>query len=214
MSSVIQLMRQVEQLTEAGIALSAERNIDQLLNRILTIAKDLTHADGGTFYVVKEREIHFWVAVNDTLSMKMGGVSGQPVTLGPIPLHQADGRPNDNLVVVHTVFERHSVRTDDVYITEHYDFSGTVKFDEKTGYRSQSMLTIPLFNHERQVSSVIQLINAKDIHTGQVIPFTAFDQRVVECLASMASVAMTNRDLYKKQEHLFSELMNRYLEED
>ncbi len=213
MSSVITLMRQLEQLTEIGLALSAEKNLNALLERILKAAKDLTLADGGTFYIIKDRQAHFWAAFNDSLQMAMGGSTGKAASLGPIPLYLENGQPNTSLVVVHTFFDEKSVCLKDVYSAEKYDFSGTRKFDEMTGYRSESMLTVPIFGQDRKVVAILQLINAKDPRTHQTIPFTPIDQRVVECLASMAAVAMTNRELFRKQEQLFNELMNRYMED-
>jgi GAF domain-containing protein len=81
----------------------------------------------------------------------------------------------------------------DAYAAEGFDFSGTRAFDSKTGYRSQSFLTVPMKNHERETIGVLQLINAQDRAPAEVLAFSASDQRLAESLASQAAVALTNR---------------------
>jgi HD-GYP domain-containing protein (c-di-GMP phosphodiesterase class II) len=96
-----------------------------------------------------------------------------------------------------------SVNVADAYTEKGFDFSGTKRFDEKTGYRSKSFLTIPIKNHENEIIGVLQLINAKDPDTGVVQPFSEADQRLAESLASQAAIALTNRLLINHLENLF-----------
>jgi hypothetical protein len=91
----------------------------------------------------------------------------------------------------------------DAYCQQHFDFSGTRAFDERTGYRSRSFLTVPMKNHENELIGVLQLINATDPATGQVRAFTAQDQRLAESLASQAAIALSNRQLITQLETLF-----------
>jgi HD-GYP domain-containing protein (c-di-GMP phosphodiesterase class II) len=100
-----------------------------------------------------------------------------------------------------------TVNIDDAYASSEFDFSGTRSFDLKTGYRSKSFLTVPLRNHENEIIGVLQLINAKDPRTGEVLPFAALDQRFVESLASQAAVTITNRSLIDAQKQLFDALI-------
>lgn len=83
----------------------------------------------------------------------------------------------------------------DAYQTEDFDFSGTRKYDQIVGYHSKSFLTVPMKNHEDEIIGVLQLINALDIHSGEIIPFSEANQSLVESLASQAAVAMTNHSL-------------------
>jgi HD-GYP domain-containing protein (c-di-GMP phosphodiesterase class II) len=89
-----------------------------------------------------------------------------------------------------------------------FDFSGTRAFDSKTGYRSKSFLTVPMLNHDRETIGVLQLINAQDPSTGNIVPFSASDQRLAESLASQAAVAITNRMLINQLEGLFESFIN------
>ena len=84
-----------------------------------------------------------------------------------------------------------------------FDFSGTRTFDEKTGYRSRSLLAVPMRNHDDEVIGVLQLLNAKDAPGGESRPFTAEEERLVTSLASQAAIAMTNRRLIEEQRELF-----------
>jgi HD-GYP domain-containing protein (c-di-GMP phosphodiesterase class II) len=96
----------------------------------------------------------------------------------------------------------------DAYTGEGFDFAGTRAFDAKTGYRSKSFLTVPMRNHEGEAIGVLQLINAQDPHTGEIVAFSASDQRLAESLASQAAVALTNRMLINQLEALFESFIS------
>ncbi len=96
----------------------------------------------------------------------------------------------------------------DAYIEKGFDFSGTKNFDKKTGYRSQSFLTVPMKNHENEIIGVLQLLNAKSRAGGEVCPFSSEDQQLAESLASQAAIALTNRLLINHLENLFESFIN------
>jgi HD-GYP domain-containing protein (c-di-GMP phosphodiesterase class II) len=112
------------------------------------------------------------------------------------------------MVVAYAVHHDRSVNIVDAYAAEGFDFTGTKNFDKKTGYRSKSFLTIPMKNHENEIIGVLQLINARDRMKGDVVAFSASDQRLAESLASQAAVALTNRILINHLEALFESLIN------
>ncbi|HZW26227.1 MAG TPA: HD domain-containing phosphohydrolase [Gallionella sp.] len=205
MQSAEQLLIRLKELNEIGIALSKQRDINSLLETILEAAKRITHADAGTLYLLEpeQRALHFEILRNDSLGIEMGGTSGVPITFYPIHLCDESGNPNHAMVVSHSALSRETVNIPDAYIAEGYDFSGTKKFDAKTGYRSKSFLTVPMRNHEDEVIGVLQLINALDRETGEIIPFSADDQQLLESLASQAAIALTNRRLIAQLEELF-----------
>src|SRR6185312_5788270 len=101
----------LRRLIDLGIALSAERNHDRLLEQILLGAKELTNADGGT--------------------------TGKPITFPPLKLYRDDGQPNHNNVATYVALSAQTINIVDAYDTANFDFSGTKAFDEKTGYRSK-----------------------------------------------------------------------------
>ncbi len=203
------LFERLEQLNQVGVALSKETDINRLLEAILLAAKKITNADGGTLYrVIDDRTLKFEIMRNDTLKIAMGGTTGADIPFPPINLFDQDGKPVNTMVVAHAFHHDTSVNIADAYIEEGFDFSGTKTFDQKTGYRSQSFLTVPMKNHENEIIGVLQLLNAKSRATGAVSPFSPEDQQLAESLASQAAIALTNRLLINHLENLFESFIN------
>jgi len=186
------LFTRLEKLLEIGVGLTAEKDTERLLEMILLGAKALTNADGGTLYrVTGDDRLKFEIMHTTSLGFALGGSSGKPIPFAPLPLHLPDGSPNDRMVVSHAALTGRIINIPDAYIAAGFDFSGTRAFDEQTGYRSRSFLTVPMKDHEEVLIGVLQLINATDVASGEVIPFSDEDQRLVAALASQASVALT-----------------------
>ena len=209
-------LSKLEYLNAIGIALSQERDINKLLETILIAAKNLTHADGGTLYRLVGEKLQFEIVRTDSLSIAMGGSSGNPVPFYPIPLHNKDGEPNYTMIAAYAALTHKTVNVADAYTEEGFDFSGTRNFDKRTGYRSTSFLTVPMKNHEGEIIGVLQLINSRDPATNEIGPFSHSDQRLAESLASQAAIALTNRHLINQLEELFEsfiELINTAIDE-
>lgn len=200
-------LSKLEYLNAIGIALSQERDIDKLLETILIAAKNLTHADGGTLYRLVDDKLQFEIVRTDSLSIAMGGSSGNPVPFYPIPLHNKDGEPNYTMIAAYAALMHRTVNVADAYAEEGFDFSGTRNFDKRTGYRSTSFLTVPMKNHEGNIIGVLQLLNATDPASAHVTSFGEEDQRLAESLASQAAIALTNRLLIQQLEALFESLI-------
>lgn len=198
-----------EQLLGIGVALSRERDINKLLEIILLAAKDVTNADGGSLYrMADDKALQFAIVRNDTLGIAMGGTTGVEIPFYPIQLFLEGGEKNTKMVAAYAVHSGQSVNIADAYTEEGFDFSGTKNFDKKTGYGSHSFLTVPMKNHENEIIGVLQLINAKDRVSGTVQPFSAYDQRLAESLASQAAIALTNRLLINHLEALFESFIS------
>ncbi|HEV8261558.1 MAG TPA: HD domain-containing phosphohydrolase [Burkholderiales bacterium] len=205
-----ELFRRLEELNGVGISLSRQKDTNRLLEAILVAAKKITNADGGTLYRVDpdRKLVHFEILRTDSLSIAMGGTTGVEVPFYPVRLFDDDGRPNNSMVVAYSVLRDETVNIADAYAAEGFDFTGTKSFDKKTGYRSKSFLTVPMKNHEDEIIGVLQLINAKDRVTGDIVPFSKADQHLAESLASQAAVALTNRQLINQLESLFESFIN------
>jgi HD-GYP domain-containing protein (c-di-GMP phosphodiesterase class II) len=201
------LFTALEYLNSVGIALSQEKDITRLLESILTAAKNITNADGGTLYRLLDDKLNFEIVFTESLGIKMGGTSGKPIPFYPIPLHDKDGVPNYTMIAAYAALTHQTVNIADAYTAEGFDFSGTRNFDKKTGYRSTSFLTMPMKNHEGEIIGVLQLLNARDPDSGQVVSFTVEHQRLAESLASQAAIALTNRLLIAQLEALFESLI-------
>ncbi len=197
-----ELLERIDRLNEIGIALSVESDTPKLLELIMMGAKSLTQADGGTLYFLKDGLLTFEIISNDSLDIQMGGTSGNQITFPPIPLIEGSEENHSN-VVSHCVLTGDTINIDDAYHEDGFDFSGTRKFDSNTGYKTKSILTFPLKDHEQETIGVLQLINAKDDKTGDTISFSPIDQQLAESLASQAAVALTQRRLISELQILF-----------
>ncbi len=197
------MLEKIALLNEIGVALSSEKNNQGLLEKILNGARQLTHADGGTLYTVNDNnELVFEIVSTDSLNIHMGGINQEAIQFSPIPLY-TDGKANESMVVTHAVLSQKTINIEDAYHVKGYDFSGTRRFDEKTGYRTTSILTIPMKNHKAEIIGVLQLINAIDEKTKQVRAFKKEDQQLAESIASQAAVTLTNKRLIDEQKALF-----------
>ncbi|WP_342617891.1 HD domain-containing phosphohydrolase [Rhodoferax sp. GW822-FHT02A01] len=208
--SVENLLRRLEQLNSIGTALSKERDITRLLESIVVAAKTITHADGGTLYRMAEdgKSLRFEILRTDSLQIAMGGTSGNPINFPELPLYTDKGANNDSLVAAYSAIHKQTVNFADAYTAENFDFSGTRSFDKRTGYRSQSFLSVPMKDQDGEVLGVLQLINATDPKTGRVVSFSGPDQSLAESLASQAAIAITNRNLTNQLEELFESFIN------
>lgn len=190
--------RLVKGVIPLGISLIQEQDYERLLERILEEAMAMCRADGGTLYLARgEDALEFKLLQNETLGIKLGGRGEQPVTFPPLKLHDpATGEANHFQVACHAVWTGQSVNIPDAYHAEGFDFRGTREFDQRTGYRSQSFLTVPLkAGNSGRVKGVLQLINARDENTSRVIPFTRHGQAAVESLGLLAAAALEKYDL-------------------
>ncbi|MBL8491181.1 MAG: GAF domain-containing protein, partial [Rhodocyclaceae bacterium] len=210
MDTLENLFRRLEQLNEIGAALSKERDIDRLLESILVAAKTITHADGGTLYRMSEdgRSLRFEIVRTDSLNIALGGTTGKPISFPAVPLYNDKGEPNNSMIAAFAALHDETVNIGDAYTEAGFDFSGTRKFDERTGYRSKSFLTVPMKNHENEIIGVLQLLNALDAVTGEVTTFSSADRRLAESLASQAAIALTNRQLVVQLEELFESFIS------
>ena len=204
------LFLRLEKLNVIGIALSSERDINRLLETILVAAKEITHADGGTLYLMTEdaKALCFEILRTDSLGIAFGGTTGIPITFPPLPLWNEQGEPNNSMVAASAAINDKTINIADAYTEVGFDFSGTRKFDKNTGYRSKSFLTVPMKNHDNEVIGVLQLINSINPESGEVVAFSKSDQRLVESLSSQAAIALTNRQLIIQLEELFEAFIN------
>ena len=198
-----QVQDRLRALISIGASLSAESDINLLLEMILLKAKELTDADGGTLYVATEDgSLRYEMLHTSSLGLAMGGSTGQAVTFPALSLEA-----NRQLASVSCAVEQRSINIPDIYAVEDFDFSGAKRFDESTGYRTRSLLCVPLVNHHAETVAVLQLINATDPVTGEVTAFSAESQELAESLASQAAIAFNNRQLIDQMAALFESLI-------
>lgn len=182
------LKKQLYKLAEIGIALSVERNINRLLERILLEARNFTKAEAGTLYIREGDRLRFAVTQNDAIAPKK------------------DSSVSDRLRGLYMLISKSSfagyvastgeiLNIDDAYeIGEDKEYTFNKEYDIKQGYRTKSMLIFPLKDTSQNVLGVLQLINAKD-ESGESVAFSKEYENMVQALASQAAVALKNAQL-------------------
>ena len=194
----------IKRMAAVGVALSAEHDLSVLLEKILLEAKSIANADGGTLYYRTEQDtLEFAIVCNDTLNIYMGGTSGVTPTLKPISLFDPNtGDGNFGTQSVYALLKRKPINIDDVYAVDVFDFNGTRAFDQANNYRTKSVITIPMVSYSNHSIGCLQLINAKDPETGEIISFSKQTQDIVMSLASQAAIILDNKRLIAEQENL------------
>lgn len=194
----------VERLAQVGIALSLEKDPDALLEMILNEAQSIAHADGGTLYYLNAYDqLEYAIVRTHSLHIAYGGKDRQDPPFRPINLYNIEtNQPNNSIQVVHAVLSQQAINIPDVYEAKGYDFKGTKQFDQQFSYRTQSVLTIPMVNHKHEAIACLQLVNAIDPESGDIIPFSEEIVTIVQALASQAAVTLDNKQLIEGQRNL------------
>ena len=187
---------QIKKLSDIGRALSGVYDLNTLLEMIVDQARSFTNADAGTLYIVEDNTLRFKIVQNDSLKIRMGGKTGETIPFPPVELKETN-------VSAFVALKGVSVNIPDVYDTDLFDFTGPKKFDQSTGYRSKSMLVVPMHNHDNDVIGVLQLLNAKNPLNEEVIAFSQDYENLSESLASQAAVSITNAKLISNMTELF-----------
>jgi HD-GYP domain-containing protein (c-di-GMP phosphodiesterase class II) len=197
--------KELGELTRIGMALSTERDLNTLLEMILSQARALTDADAGSLYLVETaddgaKRLRFKLAQNRSRPEI-------PFVDFTIPISKAS-------IAGYVASTSEPLVLDDAYeLPPDVEYSINRSIDEKYGYRTKSMLTIPMSDHKDQVIGVLQLINRKtspDVvlatpadFEDAVVPFTGRTVELVSSLAGQAAVAIENSELYESIERLF-----------
>lgn len=189
---------QMKRLLDVCIAISAERDREALLFRILDTAMDLTNCDGGTLYLLEEDGLHFCRMVTRSFGIRQGGAEA-PITLPPVPLKQSH-------VCARAVLEGNLINVPDVKGDTRFDFSGAAKYDAMTGYSTRSMLVFPLTNDRGKIIGVLQLINALT-KEGEITSFPEEWEPLVNALASQAAISLTNMQYADRVRSLLDSLV-------
>lgn len=184
----------MERILKIGVQLSAERDLNRLLDQLLTCAMELSHCDAGTLYLLDGDVLRFKIMRNHTMQVYSGG-DGKDPDMIPVPLKR------ENMCAM-ALLEGRTISVDDVKKNREYDFSGPIRYDALTGYHTQSMLAVPMRNREGEKLGVLQLINAMD-EDGTVCPFPQDMALVLESLASQAAITIQNVRYIREIKELF-----------
>ncbi|MBI3934993.1 MAG: GAF domain-containing protein, partial [Acidobacteria bacterium] len=194
---------EIDELNEIGIALSTQPDTATLLDLILRKSRDITNSDAGSLYLVEETEsgekrLRFKLTQNDSVKV--------PFAEFTIPINASSFAGYVALV------------GEELHLEDAYQSPASIparinpRFDQESGYRTKSMLVVPMKNPQGEIIGVVQLINAKrSAHlrvnaqtvNEAVIPYPASRRSMVSSLASQAAVAIENSRLYESIQTLF-----------
>lgn len=197
--------KEIGELTRIGMALSTERDLDTLLELILTQARQITGSDASSLYLVEQQPNE-----QKRLRFKLAQTASRP----DIPLIEFTMPMDTTSIAGYVATTGEPLVIDDAYfLPPDVDYTFNRGVDEKYGYRTKSVLTIPMIDHQDEVIGVLQLINRKrdpdavlehrDEFDRQVIPYTKRLVELVSALAGQAAVSIENAKLYADIERLF-----------
>ena len=179
----------MEKFLNMCLALTAERDRGALLSAILDTAMEISCCDAGTLYLLEEDGLHFCRMVTLSQGVRQGG-HADPIALPPVPMEE-------KYVCSWVALHNQPINVADVHTDTHFDFTGSLRYDAMTGYRTQSMLVVPMANDRGELIGVTQLINALD-ETGKTISFDPEVELLVSAISSQAAISITNM-MYAEQ---------------
>ncbi len=179
----------LEELLDIGMALTAERDLYALLERILDVARRFTRAEAGTVFLREGDHLRFAVVQNDFLQQKLGAAAMQQ-RLQSEPL-----RLTEPSLAGHVAQTGEIVNVADAYaIGVHETRALNRRFDAASQYSTRSVLAVPMNDVSGSNVGVLELLNALD-ESGAIVPFDLEDEKVVRALAAQAAVAIRNARL-------------------
>lgn len=194
---VVELEERIKRMVQIGIALTSERNLNLLLEKIVREARSFVGADAGSLYIVESDHLSFEVAQNAWLEKKG---KAEPFRAIKIPL-------NRKSIAGYVALTGELLMIGDVYsLPEGVPYGFNRSFDETSGYRTKSMLVIPMRDHEHNIIGVLQVINKLD-ESGAVLPFEPSDRDLSYSLASQAAVSINNVRLVRELKTTFNALV-------
>lgn len=204
----------LEVVIPIGVELSAEKDFNRLLEKMLVEAKNFCNANGGVLYLRRENEdlLRPTIVRNDRLGLALGGATNKKVEYAPLPLKDDNGEPNHRLVVTHVALDGNPVNIANTRQSRDYEFSNVSGDDPAADYRNAtSMLVLPLKNPQGKVLGVMQLLDPSDPESRQVQPF---DQNLQQMMSSFSSLASAALEAYIREQSLKQEIHQLRIEID
>ena len=205
----------LKEFYDIGKSLSSEKNTLKLFEKIINSSLKLTSADAGTIYIVVDRKTGEWSHVKNgsTCGKLLKFVIARNTSMD-VNLQDFTAPISKKSIFGFTVISGKSVKINDAYkIGNEVEYRHNHTFDSNTGYRTKSILSIPMKNHDNDITGVIQLINKKHSWdtaiyydknevSGEILPFNDTDELIMNSLAGQAAVALENSQLYRDMQGL------------
>jgi len=186
---------------DIAIALSAQKDRYKLLSMIIDKSMELTSSDAGTLYLYDNNELRF--TIMKTLSMGVDeGADGKNINIPPVAMKEEN-------ICAYCALHKEILNIKDVYNSDRFDFSGPKRYDAMTGYKTTSMLAVPLVDGDDKIVGVIQLLNASD-DKGNTREYSSSEERIILAFASQTAIVLSNmkyQEELKEQMWSFTEAM-------
>jgi HD-GYP domain-containing protein (c-di-GMP phosphodiesterase class II) len=210
-AEVAQRSREIGEMARIGTALGTERDTKKLLGLILDQARRITNSDAGSLYLVETDE--------NTGIKRMRFMVAQNFTKGDLPFRESTMLLDRTSLAGYAATTGEPLVIDDAYfLPPDVEYTINRSFDERHGYRSKSMLVIPMKDHREIIIGVLQLINRKRTYDAQlatledvqreVVPFSRRAVELVTALAGQAAVSIENAQLYERINRMFREFVD------
>ena len=186
------------QLLRICLALTSERDREKFLCMVLDAAMKVAHCDAGTLYLLENDALTFVRMVTISQNMRRG-CGGDPITLPPVPM-------KSQYVCAKAAMDGIMVNIPNVREVKGFDFSGALEYDRITGYRTQSMLVMPMTDIKGRVIGVMQLINAMD--GDNVVPFSKDIEQLIGAVSSQAAACILNMQYARQINALLESLVD------
>lgn len=180
----MKITEDMQKILDIAVKLTSEREYSKLMESIITDAMEIANCDAGTLYILNDDKLEFMILRNNTLNVYQGG-NGEPISM--IPPVALDER----FVAAYSAIHRKTVNIADVYEDNSFDWKGPREYDKMTGYRTKSMLVVPLCENDGDVIGVLQLLNAKN-ENGELDVFDISCEKIISSIASETAVSMSN----------------------
>lgn len=199
-----------DHLLEIMTAISIEKDLDRLLQTILSTARELTNAESGRIYILDPSGRHLVCQL-----VQDDRADDAVAENKPIPLY-LNSRPNSRDLCAYCAFAGEPVRVDDVPASGAFEFSDRLRADQLLAHHTQSLLVAPLNRPHEFTVGVLELANALHPESSARIPFREDQERLVQAFASQAAVSINNARLHDENRRLIKVLdaSNRSLEEE
>ncbi len=192
-----------------GVELASEKNFNLLLEKMLMEAKSFCRADGGTLYLrTDDNQLKYVIVRDDSEQVALGGTTGREISFAPLPLYKEDGTANDRLLPARAALQGASISLTGPQQAQDFDLSDTRVYSPSS---VNSLLAIPLKNSKDQVLGVLQLMDAQDPETKQIIPF---DQNLQQMMESFSTLAVAALEAYIREQSLQQQIQQLRIEID
>ena len=186
----MKITEDMQRILDIAVKLTGTRDYAELLDDVLDDAMQITNCDAGTLYLMKKGKLEFMIVRNNAMNVNLGG-NGEPIeNFPPVVL-------DEKYVAAYSAINKKVVNVENVYEDTSFDWQGPRKYDSMTGYHTQSMLVVPLLEHDGDVIGVLQLLNAK-ADSGETIAFDSSCENIVFSIASETAISVSNMLMIKQ----------------